>query len=84
MIALRLEEDLEKRFSEVVKTEGKNRSQVMRDLIENYLKEKSQNPGEVFKSKFKYFKGEEKTIGTRKPMTKAELKEQVREAIVSK
>lgn len=82
MIALRLDEDLERRFNELIETEGKNRSQVIRELIEGYLESKSQNSGEVFKSKFKYFEGElEKTV-KRKPLTKSELKEKIRQSIV--
>ena len=81
MIALRLDEDLENRFNQAVDADGKNRSQVIRDLIESYLENKNRSPGEVFKSKFTYLKGEEKNIGKNKPMSKTELKEKVKKAI---
>lgn len=81
MIALRIDEDLEARFNQALEAEGKNRSQVIRELIENYLENKTRSPGDVFKSKFSYLEGEEKNIGKNKPMTKSELKEKVSKAI---
>ena len=82
MIALRLDENLEKEFSEAVEAEGKNRSQVIRDLMVEYLQKKRSTPADVFKSKFKYLDGEKETIGTRPRMSKSELKEKVRASIV--
>ena len=80
MIALRLDETLEKEFTLAVEFEGKNRSQVLRELMEEYLRKKRSTPAEVFKSKFSY--ANKDTVGTRPRMTKSELKAKVREAII--
>ena len=80
MIALRVDETLEKEFSHAVECEGKNRSQVLRELMEEYLRKKRSTPADVFKSKFSY--GIEQAVVTRPRMTKAELKSKVREAII--
>ena len=82
MIALRLEESLEKEFTEAVEAEGKNRSQVLRQLMEEYLRRKRLTPAEVFKAKFNYAEGECLTKVSRPRMSKAELKAKVREGIV--
>ena len=82
MIALRLDESLEKEFSEAVESEGRTKSEVIRELMEIYLNRARKTPNEIFKSKFNYFKDEKKAIATRKPLSKSDLKDMVRKSIV--